>query len=102
MQTRHVSTGTHGRFLCEARDPARLLVGFHGYAENAEKHLTDLLRISGAEQWSLVAVQALHPFYTRGDAEVVASWMTRQDRELAIADNLDYIRKIVAALPQPE
>jgi predicted esterase len=51
--------------------------------------------IPGSEEWLLVAVQALHPFYTRRQ-RVVASWMTRDDRELAIADNIDYIGRVLA------
>ena len=73
---------------------APLLVGFHGYAEDADRHLSLLQQIPGAEDWLIVAVQALHQFYTRGD-RIVASWMTRQDRELAIADNLRYVGAIV-------
>ncbi|HEX7420899.1 MAG TPA: phospholipase [Thermoanaerobaculia bacterium] len=102
MKTYHVATNVHGRFLHESRDPARLLVGFHGYAETAEMHMAELQQIPGAGEWSLAAVQALHPFYIRGESQVVANWMTRQDRELAIADNLDYVRRAVAALPRPE
>src|SRR5471032_1059648 len=102
MKTHHVATNVHGRFLHESRDPARLLVGFHGYAETAEMHMAELQQIPGAGEWSLAAVQALHPFYIRGESQVVANWMTRQDRELAIADNLDYVRRAVAALPRPE
>ncbi len=102
MLTRHVSTGIHGRFLYEPRDPARLLVGFHGYAENAETHMAELQQIPGAEAWSLAAVQALHPFYIRSETVIAASWMTRQDRELAIADNLDYVRRATGSLPRPE
>ncbi|MBV8519765.1 MAG: phospholipase [Acidobacteria bacterium] len=95
-----IETPTHGRFLHEARDPRRLLVGFHGYGENAELHMAELQQIPGAESWSLVAVQALHPFYTRSE-QVVANWMTRQDRELAIADNIEYVRRVLATLPSP-
>ena len=45
IQTRSVSTTTHGRVLLREGDPARLLVGFHGYGENAERHMAELLRI---------------------------------------------------------
>ncbi|MBA3886561.1 MAG: hypothetical protein H0X67_12650, partial [Acidobacteria bacterium] len=44
-----------------------------------------------------VSVQGLHRFYTRRE-EVVASWMTREDRELAIADNVGYVTGGVAAV----
>lgn len=101
MIERSIAATVHGRFLLEERDPARLLVGFHGYAEVAESQLDRLRAIPGAEHWSLVSVQALHPFYTRS-GEVVASWMTRLDRELAFADNVAYVRAVVDSLPAHE
>lgn len=77
------------------------MVGFHGYGEGAEAHLAELEQIAGIDAWSVAAVQALHPFYTRS-GNVVANWMTAQDRELAIADNLEYVRRVLAALPAPK
>jgi predicted esterase len=59
--------------------------------------LTVLQRIPSASEWLLVAVQALHPFYTKNE-RIVASWMTRQDRELAIADNVRYVAAVVEAV----
>ncbi len=100
MRTHHISTTVHGRFLYERRDPARLLVGFHGYAENSLIHMGELQKIADAQEWSLAAVQALHPFYSRNQG-IAASWMTVQDRELHIADNLDYVRKAILSLPRP-
>jgi predicted esterase len=93
---RTIVAATHGRYLTLEPDnaPRGLLVGFHGSAETADVHLAALRAIPGADRWLLVAVQALHPFYTR-DQRVVASWMTRQDRELAIADNLAYVQSVV-------
>lgn len=100
MQVRHVSTTIHGRFLHVDRGAERLLVGFHGYAETAEPHLEELEKIPGIGEWSVAAVQALHPFYTRSGA-VVANWMTKQDRELAIEDNIRYVQQVIHALPRP-
>lgn len=97
---RHIATLVHGRFVVEApTDPqgCPLLVGFHGYGESAERHMEELRRIPGANQWVLCAVQALHPFYNR-TGEVIASWMTRQDRELCIADNIRYVAGVVDEL----
>lgn len=100
MSTAHsIETTTHGRFLVEAPEgdgPFPLLVGFHGYGENAAIHLDALRGVVGARRWLTVSVQALSRFYTRGDADVVASWMTRQDREHAIADNIAYVGAVVA------
>ena len=59
--------------------------------------MTALQRIPNASEWLLVAVQALHPFYTKNE-RIVASWMTRLDRELAIADNVRYVAAVVEAV----
>lgn len=93
-----IETPVHGRLVHVSRGDDRLLVGFHGYAETAEIHVAQLELIPGIAAWSVAAVQALHPFYTRA-GNVVASWMTSQDRELAIADNREYVRRVVSALP---
>jgi predicted esterase len=54
--------------------------------------------IPGADAWRLVAIQGLHRFYQRRANEVVASWMTRQDRELAIDDNVAYVNAVIDAV----
>jgi predicted esterase len=107
MQEHVVATLVHGTYLVEppsgpvAAETAGgppLLVGFHGYGESAARHLAELVRIPGSEGWLRCAVQALHPFYGRGGSEVVASWMTRHDRERAIEDNVRYAGTVVSRL----
>lgn len=96
---RTIETVTHGRYLIDvpaSAGPHPVVVGFHGYGEDAEAQLVQLRAIVGHRQWLIVSVQALHRFYTRRDESVVASWMTRQDRELAIADNIAYVAAVVA------
>lgn len=96
-----IEATTHGRYLVAAAEgpgPAPLLVGFHGYGEHAERHLAELDRLPGSARWTRVAVQALHRHYSEGRRHVVGSWMTRQDRELAIADNVAYVRAVVDAV----
>ena len=96
-----IAATTHGRYLIEppaVSGPAPVLVGFHGYGEGAEAQLERMRRIPGADRWLLVSIQALHRFYQRRANEVVASWMTRQDRELAIADNLAYVTAVMDAV----
>ena len=90
----------HGRYL--VRTPATAgpwpaLFSFHGYGEDASTNMAVLQRIPDTSGWLLVAVQALHPFYTKNE-RIVASWMTRQDRELAIADNVRYVAGVVEAV----
>lgn len=99
MEIIHVEARVHGRCAVVQRGVRNLLLGFHGYGETAEVHLAELSKIEGIDAWSLAAVQALHPFYTRS-GNVVASWMTSLDRELAIAANVAYVRRVVERLPQ--
>jgi predicted esterase len=72
-----------------------VLVGFHGYAEPAEAQLDRMRAIAGTERWLLVSIQGLNRFYQRRTDTVIAGWMTRQDRELAIEDNLAYVASVV-------
>ena len=97
---RVIETRIHGRYLVS---PGRasgspLLLGFHGYGETAEEHLERLRTIPDADRWTVVSVQGLHQFYRRRTNEVVASWMTRQNRELAIAGNIAYVAGVVREL----
>jgi predicted esterase len=91
---------THGRYLVSAGSArnALLLFGFHGYGETAEEELARLRTIPGADRWTVVSVQGLHCFYRRRTDEVVASWMTRQNRALAMRDNIAYVASIAATL----
>jgi predicted esterase len=105
---RTLAARVHGTYLLVApnapdlpaggRGGVPLLVGFHGYGENAERHLAELRRVPGSERWALAAVQALHPFYNSKTGEVVASWMTKHDREHAIADNVRWVSNVVTEL----
>lgn len=90
---------THGRYLVhrgDAGEGAPLLVGFHGYAENADRHLEKLRQIEGADGWLLCAIGALHPFYNTKTGQVIDSWMTSRGREQAIIDNVSYVSRTVA------
>ena len=100
IRLHRVAAIVHGRTLAEpSRDGTsrRWLVGFHGYAQSAAIMLDLLRQVPRPDDWLLASVQALHPFYNRSD-EVVANWMTREDRELAIADNIAYADAVMAEL----
>ena len=93
---------THGVALVQPAHTAAsrgLLVGFHGYMETARTEMNRLLSIPGSGLWTLVAVEGLHRFYRGRSQEVVASWMTREDREVAIADNLAYVAAALDEIP---
>jgi len=104
MLTRQIRVATHGRYLfapASSAGPASLLVGFHGYMESAEDQMARLRSIPGVGSWRLASIQALNRFYRgRRSQDVVASWMTRQDRELAIADNQAYVAAVITEIEQ--
>lgn len=101
---RHQATTTTGRYWLQparargADGAAPLLVGCHGYGETAPDHLRELRQIPGIDAWHVVAAEALHPFYKGRSGEVVRSWMTKEDRDFAIADNVGYLQRVIAAV----
>ncbi|MEM9292866.1 MAG: phospholipase [Acidobacteriota bacterium] len=100
----HRPTTVRGRLLlaadAEEHRHAPLLVGFHGYGQRAEDALAALAGIDGA--YARAAVQALHPFYLPrregGQGRVGASWMTKEDRGLAVEDNIAWVDQAIGAL----
>jgi predicted esterase len=102
LEVHSVPTLTHGRVLVRQPRAAAsrgLLVGFHGYMENAATQMTRLEELPDAARWTLASIEALHRFYRGRSEEVVASWMTREDRETAIADNLAYVAAALDTVP---
>ncbi|MGB5295662.1 MAG: phospholipase [Thermoanaerobaculia bacterium] len=87
----------HGRYLLRdgGQDSRGLVVAFHGYGMSALGMLEEVDAIPGIDAWTVVSVQGLHRFYDSRSREVVASWMTRQDRDLAIADNIAFVGEVV-------
>lgn len=103
MRELHIPVTAHGRVLVDddhdaVTKPLELLVGCHGYAQNADEMMELLRGIPSAEGWTRVSIQALHRFY-RGRSQItVASWMTRQDRDLMIPDNVAYVDAAIAGV----
>jgi predicted esterase len=92
-----IETPTHGRYFVDppaGGGQAPWLVGFHGQGETAAIQLDALVRMRPGPGWGLVSVQALNRYYSRSGA-IVAGWMTREDRECAIADNIAYVAAVV-------
>jgi len=98
MRTLSIETTIHGRVVVRepaGSSPAGLLVAFHGYGQSADEMLEDVAGTPGLEDWRIASVQGLHRFYTRRDQRVVASWMTREDRDDAIVDNVAYVQRVI-------
>ena len=99
MREVNIAVATHGRVLIDDADPAaplRLLVGCHGYGQSADEFMELLRGVPVDASWTRVAIQGLHRFYRGRSRTTVASWMTRQDRELLIADNVAYVDAAIA------
>jgi predicted esterase len=100
-ETRTIEVRAHGRYLVTAPEntvPSGVLIGCHGYAEQASIQMDRQQAIGRLSDWLLVSVQGLHRFYRPRSQEVVASWMTREDRELAISDNNAFLSAVVDAV----
>lgn len=97
MRVESIDTPTHGRVLVRdaSGPPSAVVLGFHGYMENAEIQMDRLSGLPGSESWTLVSVQGLHRFYRGRSQDVVSSWMTRQDRELMIEDNIEFTSRVI-------
>lgn len=105
MQERTILVEVAGRYLVDVPEGGGrfpLLAGFHGYGQRAADELVLLNRIPGAEGWIRCSIEALHPFMN-AKGEPGASWMTRCDRDLRIAENVAYvdavIGRVMAELP---
>lgn len=95
-ETRTIAIRAHGRYLVDLRAGAEAtVVGFHGYQENAAIHLEVLRQMAADLPVNLVCIQGLNRFYTRANA-IVAGWMTTEDRDHAIADNIAYVGAVLA------
>ena len=100
MHVVYVPARAHGRVV--VKDAAydgrrsRLLLAFHGYAQRAESMVEMLETVPGIEQWTIASIQALHPFYGKNE-QVVASWMTREDRENDIAEYIELLDQVAIA-----
>jgi predicted esterase len=104
MRNFSVTTSIAARVLIDeapTAEPAGFIMAFHGYAEAPEQVLEGVRAIPGIEDWTVVAPMALHRFYRRGGSrsdQVVGSWMTREDRDLAIRDNLSYANRVIESV----
>lgn len=94
-------TKTARYFLSKPREiPTRILIACHGYAQGAAAFFEEIIEAIPPDVL-LVAPEGLSRFYRRGFAgEVVASWMTAEDRLNEIVDHCAYLDQLVTELHQ--
>lgn len=114
-QAHHLAVPRSARYLVQgdlAARPAALWFACHGYGQLAERFLRRFAPLDDGRT-VVVAPEALSRFYLepieRGlpaaERRVGATWMTREDREADIADNVRYLdllhAHVLAPLPEP-
>jgi predicted esterase len=100
FETFHIPTTVHGLYLIEeakSDNKSPLLVGFHGYGETAEAQMQMIQQIPGIEGWTCCSIQALHSFYNV-KSQIGYSWMTSENRELRIQENVVYINSVISEI----
>lgn len=98
---RHALAQIHGRYFVRPAASGRSacwLVGFHGQAQTADAFMAALERVPHGAGWLLATVQGLNRYYAGRTRSVVANWMTSQDREVVIADNVRWVDAVLDAL----
>lgn len=100
---RHAPATIHGRYLVRPARSGRAafwLVGFHGQGQTADAFMAALERVPLGPDWLVASVQGLHRYYAGRSRAIVANWMTSQDREMVIADNVRWVDAVLDALEQ--
>ena len=98
---RHAPATVHGRYFVRpstALGKPPWFVGFHGQAQTGAAIFAPLARTASDPRWLVASVQGLNRYYTGRGRDVVANWMTREDREFAIADNIAWVDGVLDRL----
>lgn len=75
-----------------------LWLACHGYGQSASRFILKFDAIARPDTL-IVAPEGLSRFYWQGfDGDIVASWMTRQDRLVEIADYANYLQTLLDSL----
>lgn len=91
----------HGRYLVRPAAAPRAhcwLVGFHGQGQTAEAFMEALDRVPRGPAWLVASVQGLNRYYLGRAQAIAANWMTSQDREIVIADNVAWVDTVLDRL----
>ena len=99
MEERHIPVRRTARYhtLGEAASAKEIWIVLHGYGQLARYFLSAFEGLEGDRL--IVAPEGLSRFYTDNTfTRVAASWMTREDRDEEIADQVAYLDELVRAL----
>ncbi len=109
IATHHITTQRTARYFTIGHagpEVREVVYAFHGYGQLAGRFASRLEQI-GMTGRLVVVPEGLSRFYVRGlgntgDAQVGASWMTREDRDSEIADQVSYLdalhRRVLGSL----
>lgn len=81
------------RILNEDSTSKKALYVLHGYGQLSEFFIRKFQRLS--DEFIIIAPEGMHRFYLSGaSGRVGASWMTKEAREIDIADTLSYLNAL--------
>lgn len=101
MQSHHISVTKTARYhtlgsLNEQTEEIWFVI--HGWAQLASEYLKNFSSLDNSKRF-IIAPEALNRFYLKiGKPDVVATWMTREDREHEIADYVAYLNTLYDSL----
>ena len=81
---------TYGNLTAETET---IIVAFHGYGQLA-KYFIRKFNFLDAAKYYVIAPQGLSKFYLNNHTRVGASWMTKEDRELDLKNQLHYVQTV--------
>ena len=96
MESRQLKVSKTARIytLGNTETAKNIWIIFHGYAQLASTFIKEFQTLIN-EETAVIAPEGMHRFYRRGFyGEVVASWMTSEDRLSDIADNAAYLNQV--------
>lgn len=83
---------THG-----SEKASHLLIVLHGYGQLAEYFIRKFQVLE--DDFFIVAPEGMHRFYLKGSSgRVGASWMTKEERQLDIQTNMNWLNSLLAKL----
>lgn len=86
--------------LNDVQSPKNIIIVLHGYGQLAKYFIRKFSSLS-IEDTLIVAPEGMHRFYLKGSSgRVGASWMTKEDRQSDIEDNIAWLDALYAELKQ--